>query len=161
MELVETHFPLTANRAKKIVEEMVEELKELNWLYTTQKERINIGYSKEKAIGMLFRTTAFEFETALHLLDKIVRIKQEVGLYRRNLGTLELTGNLEETIRGLDANNAKDQTAIKVMSDPEKRRRVLDVIRRLRNLPPQAVDKLIGLKIMDGEFKDIKPDQPS
>lgn len=132
-QLLAKRMPQAFQKAAEEVEEGVDELKELNKLYRLQMGRIDIDLLTEKKINKLMPTMTQEVRVAAELLGKIADLKMDLGLSTRHLGQVDA----EVTITTDPSKYGRDSVQ-KVMQDPERRRKVLNVAERILGLPGRS-----------------------
>ena len=137
---------VVGRNATRKVAEGLNELKELERLYSMQMERIEIDFTNEKTIKKLFPNTGREVFVAMKLLKQSADLKMDLGLAKRQLGTVELTGEKAVVI-----GERYGEEAAKVLTDPESGRKVLQLAQRLAQLGLNAnVDSVIDpTKVID------------
>jgi len=80
---------------RKAVEKMkrgVNEIEELEKLYLFQLQRISRDAETEQKINKLFKSTNKEIELATNMLEKIVRLKMELGVLTKSPDQLQVAG---------------------------------------------------------------------
>lgn len=116
------------------VQEKLDELGELNRLYSVQMERLEIDLKNEKTIKKLLPTTAREIEVARHILETSAQLKMDLGVDERHLGSLDVNADISAAVE-----KRYGGATAKVMANPESRRKILGVLERLRSVVPKAV----------------------
>lgn len=146
-EIVSRVIPEAVKEAEKKLKDGVDEVKELEYLYLLQKDRIEIDFSTEKKINKLFKTTGNEVAIAMGILKVMSSLKQDLGLLKRDLGKLEVDHTMI-------ADFSSRSPAIKaVMSDPSSRAKVLGLVRRLMERPDLIGEVFVD---SDGAKKEIE-----
>ncbi len=148
---------------KRITQKMdkgLNELEQIELLYDMQMKRIAIDVGNEEKINKLLPTTGNEIYVAMKLLKQSTDLKMDLGLLKRQLGTLEMTGQLaaEATER-----YGKDSVG-KVLADPESRRKVLGLAEKLIAMGAKAsIDSIFDPETdktvyIDATATEVKPD---
>lgn len=125
---------LVARNAIKRVAEGLDELKELERLYQMQVERIGIDVENEKKINKLFPGTGREIFIAMKLVNQSAQLKMDLGLLKRQMGSVEMTGALAADV---GQRYGKDSLG-KVVADPDSRRKVLGLVEKFVTLGAKA-----------------------
>jgi len=138
---------IVARNANKKLSDGINELEEIEKLYKIQMERIQIDFGNEKTLKKLFPTTGREVYVAMKLIKQSADLKMDLGLVKRQLGTMEFTGQVAAEVTD---RYGKDSIG-KVIADPESRRKVLGMAERLFQLGAKA-----GLDVVDmfGQMQD-------
>ena len=143
---------LASRIATRKVVEGVNELDELEKLYAIQMRRINIDFENEQKINKLFNTTGKEVFVAMKILRQSAELKMDLGLVKRQLGTMEVTGQIAAEV---GERYGKDSIG-KVIADPESRRKVLGLAERLFQLGAKAsLDVVDMLGAVHEESKEV------
>lgn len=133
LSMLSSNSMIARNATKKIADG-INELDELEKLYKIQMDRINIDYDKEKMLGKLMNNTGREVFVAMKILRQSAELKMDLGLIKRQLGTMEVTGQVAAEVT---ERYGKDSIG-KVISDPDSRRKVLGLAERLFQLGAKA-----------------------
>ena len=134
-----THAPRAYLQAAREMTDGVKIEKELETLFRTQKARIDHFADLEEASGIPLKGMSKEIDTARLLLDEIHRVRMDLGVDERHIGTLTIKA---EAIAACEERYG-DRIA-SVMRDPEKRRRVLNFLEIvLRDSPPALPGEVI------------------
>ena len=128
-EIVSRVIPEAVKGIMEKMDKGVNELDELQYLYLLQKDRIEIDYATEKKINKLFKSTGNEVVVAMGLLKLMANLKQDLGLMKRDLGTLEVDHTLLAELP------YKSKAVEEVMSDPSSRAKVVGLVRRMFSRP--------------------------
>ncbi|MBF0554023.1 MAG: hypothetical protein HQK96_05620 [Nitrospirae bacterium] len=142
-ELIEKTIPEAVREAKEKLAKGVNELEELNYLYLLQKDRIEIDYSTERKIRKLFKTTGNEIAIAMGILKIMSGIKQDLGLMKRSLGTMEIDHTLRAELP------YKSKAIEEVIRDPVSRAKVIGIMHRLlsrKDIAGEIVDDMRGIE---------------
>jgi hypothetical protein len=109
------------------------ELEELEVLYTKQKRRIEIEMGNEEKINKLLPQTGREIFYAMKILKQSADLKMDLGIAKRQLGEVSVTGHASVQIgeRYHDGIGG-------VMSNPDSRRKVLGMVQTLAALSEKA-----------------------
>ena len=119
LALTSQNTAVTMN-ANKRLSNGLNELNELEELYTRQKNRIDIEMGNEKKINKLLPQTGREIFYAMKILKQSADLKMDLGIAKRQLGEVSVTGQAAVQI----SERYNDDVG-KVMSDPDSRRKVL------------------------------------
>jgi len=146
-ELASTRIPPTISKAIEALEAGIRPIKELWEIYAIQKERLNIDLATERQIHKIFKN-AFEVEVARKILETIMDKEMDLGIFRRHVPWMEGGGPDDMSRIMSDAHKqfGHSRALMNVLETPEKRTRVLGVIRKLRGLGPEGMSKLIGMR---------------
>lgn len=87
-----TEEPLYVRQAVEKLERGFNELEELEKLYLLQLKRISTDAQTENKINKLFKGTNKEIELASNLLEKILKLKMELGILEKSPDRLEVGG---------------------------------------------------------------------
>jgi hypothetical protein len=102
----------------------VDELKELEELYSLQRSRIDLGYEREMAEKKTSWALVNEVRAGMDLLSRMASLKMDLGIHQRKLGTLDVaTKKLAE----IDERYGRPEVAA-VVRNPESRRKVLSAM---------------------------------
>jgi len=132
-QLMAKRLPKSFEKAVEKTEEGIDELAEMEKLYRMHMERVNIDFTTEKNIKKLMPTMTQEIRVASELLGRIADLKMDLGVSTRHLGQVDA----EVTIKSETSRYGKESVK-KVMEDPEKRRKVLNVAERILALPERT-----------------------
>ena len=137
-----------SRRATRALSEGIDELEELEKLYKMQMERINIDVATEKKIGKLFDKTGSEIFIAMKIVKQSADLKMDLGLTKRQLGSVEVTGQMAAEVGGRYGENGVGKT----LADPESKKKVLNIAERFMALVEKTgVD---AMRVIDAEFAD-------
>jgi len=128
------HAPNAYLQAARDMTEGVKIEKELEALYRTQKARIDHFAEIEEQSGVPFKAMSREVDTARLLLDEIHRVRLDLGVDERQIGTLTIKA---EAIAACE--DRYGERIASVMRDPEKRRRVLTMLEAVLRRPGEMV----------------------
>ena len=120
-DIIREHVPELVMDAEEKFKEGIDELEEIRKIYEIQLERIGIDYKKEKMIGKLFNNTHKEMEICLAMLQASAKLKQDLGLTKKELGTINVEG--KHILEAQDKYGVSEVQ--KVISNPSSRRKVL------------------------------------
>jgi hypothetical protein len=109
------------------------ELEELESLYTKQKERIEIEMGNERKINKLLPQTGREIFYAMKILKQSADLKMDLGIAKRQLGEVSVTGHASVQI-GERYNDGVGG----VMANADSRRKVLGMVQTLAALSEKA-----------------------
>ena len=124
-------IPGSHAKAVAEVEEVVDGVKILGQLVKMQMERIAIDITNEKNIGTLMPKMTQEMRVAGELAAKLEDLKMDLGLNTRHQGQVDV----EVTIQAEAGGKYGKESVKKVMENPEKRRKVLNMAERILALP--------------------------
>jgi len=131
---VTSHNSTVARNAQKKLVTGLNELEEIEKLYAMQMARISIDVETEKKINKLFPTTGREVFVAMKLLKQSSDLKEDLGIYKKQLGTMEVTAQ-----GAIDVGQRYSSDAIgRVMTDPDSRRKVMGMMDTLMKLGGKA-----------------------
>jgi hypothetical protein len=126
LSLTSTNTKVIRNASKKMSNGL-NELAELEKLYDIQKSRIEIDFTNEQTIKKLFAGTGREIFYAMKILKQSADLKATLGLTKKHLGTVEVTGHRAAEIGDRYGNEAIGS----VVADPDSRRKLLSLTDRL------------------------------
>lgn len=112
----------------------IDELAELERLYAMQMARIDIDIKNENTISKLLNTTGNEIYIAMKILKQSADLKMDLGLTKRQLGAVEVTGQMAAEIGARHG----DESIGKAIADPNSRRKVLHIAERIMALSERA-----------------------
>lgn len=133
----------------------IDELSEIERLYAIQMKRINIDLKNEETINKLFGSTGNEIFIAMKLLKQSADLKMDLGLTKRQLGSVEMTGQMAAEIGQRHGN----ENLGKVMADPSSRRKVLSIAERLMALAERA--GIDAVQVIDAESTEVAVEAPN
>lgn len=117
-------------KAAAEVEDVVDGLKIMGQLVRMQMERLQIDITNEKNIGTLMPKMTQEMRVAGELVAKLEDMKMDLGLSTRQLGQVDAVVTIQT-----DLGKYGKESVRKVMENPEKRRKVLNMAERILALP--------------------------
>lgn len=120
-------------KATSDVEDGIDEVKEMENLVRMQMARLKIDITNEQNIGTLMPKMTQEMRVAGELLGKLADLKMDLGLSTRHLGQ----SAVEVTVQ-TDVGKYGKESVKKVMENPEKRRKVLNMAERILALPSRT-----------------------
>lgn len=123
-----------AGRARRAVNNGLDELHELERLYHLQMKRVEIDVGNEEKINKLFPTTGREIFVAMKLLKQSADLKMDLGLLKRQLGEVSVVGENAAEI----SSRYNDETVGQVLTDPDSRRKVFGMVNTLLRLGGKA-----------------------
>lgn len=145
---------LVARNATKKVANGLDEFEELDWLYSVQKKRIEMDFAIEGRVGKTFDKLHREMYVAMKLIKQISDLKMDLGLSKRQLGTMELTGQI-----AADASARHGSDAVgKVITDPESRRKLLGLADKFMAFASKASVDAIAEALDQKEIIDVAID---
>ena len=139
LSLTSSNTVVIQNAAKKM-SNGINELAELEKLYNIQFKRIELGVTNEESIGMIIPATGREVFYAMKILKQSADLKSELGLTKKHLGTVELTGHRAAEIGDRYGNEGIGS----VVSDPDSRRKLLSLTNRLLGLGSESMDAVFA-----------------
>lgn len=122
-----------SRRATKVVNNGLNELAELERLYTMQMKRIEIDVGNETKINKLFPTTGREIFIGMKLLKQSADLKMDLGLLKRQLGEVSVVGE-----NAAEISSRYNEGVGQVLTDPDSRRKVFGMVNTLLKLGAQA-----------------------
>jgi len=131
--VLSTRNPIAAKHANTKLSNGLNELSELQRLYEMQMKRVEIDVTNEQNINKLFPTTGREIFVAMKILKQSADLKMDLGLAKRQLGELAVTGQASMQIASRHGEGVAG-----VMTDPDSRRRVLGMVETLMALGAKA-----------------------
>lgn len=120
-------------QANKRLSNGINELEELEALYKKQFRRIEIEMTNEEKINKLLPQTGREIFYAMKLLKQSADLKMDLGIAKRQLGEVSVTGHASVQI----ADRYNDGIG-GVMANPDSRRKVLSMVSALSALSTRA-----------------------
>ena len=157
MELmVSSKSPRIARNAQRKVEEGLNELKELEKLFAMQISRIDIDFGNEKKINKLFPTTGREIYVAAKLLKQSSDLKSSLGIYKKQLGQLEITTKAAIAV----TERYQDDSLGRVIQSPDSRRKVLGMVQKLMAASVKSVDAVFDTSIIDVDPESVEVEGP-
>jgi len=120
-------------QANKRLSNGLNELEELEELYKKQFKRIEIEMTNELKIKKLLPQTGREIFYAMKLLKQSADLKMDLGIAKRQLGEMSVTGHASVQI-----GNRYNEGVGSVMADPDSRRKVLSMVNALSVLSDRA-----------------------
>lgn len=133
LSMASPNSTVSRNATRKVVDG-INELEELEKLYRLQISRIDIDVKNEQKIQKLFKDTGREVFVAMKILNQSAQLKMDLGLTKRQLGTMEVNGQLAAEV---GERYGKDAIG-KVIADPDSRRKVLGLAERMLALVGKA-----------------------
>lgn len=145
-------LPSQAAAAEKVAESL-DELQELERLYRAQMDRINIDLQNEKTIKKLMPSMTQEMRAAREILSDIAKLKMDLGISKRHLGTVGVDANVTATVTTTNMSPA----VAKVANSAQSRRKLLGIAERILSLQDGT------LKVADEEEAELveEPSAPS
>lgn len=116
---------ISRNAVKKLANGL-DELAEIERLYAMQMERVDIDLNNERKIQKLLPQTGQEIAIAAKLLQQSSDLKMDLGLVKKQIGTLEITGQI-----AAEVTDRYNEGVGKVMADPDSRRKVLGLAEKI------------------------------
>lgn len=126
--------PSAVSAAKELARGM-DELEELQHLYRMQMERIQIDFNTEKQIKKLLPTMTQEIRVARELLAESAKLKMDLGIKERHLGTVDVETTL---LTDVAEKYADSESVKKVLQSGDSRRKVLGLAERLLAIADRA-----------------------
>lgn len=131
-ELVANTIPKAALKAEEKLAKGIDELAELEALFRQQKKRLDAFEKQQTTMGLHLPSRAHvaEMEIAMHLLTRMLDKKMDLGLLKRNLGSLNLMeSKAAEAARGKFGADVADH-----LKDPDTRQKIISIVERLRRI---------------------------
>jgi hypothetical protein len=101
-------------------------LAEMSKLYEIQMKRVEIDFTLEKVAKKLIPSMTQEVKEARSLLEGIQKMKMDLGLDERHLGTLQIdSGASDEVVTRYGKSSVR-----RVLDDPQASRKVLSLAER-------------------------------
>ena len=162
LSLVSPTSLLGRNAAKRVAQG-IDELGEIERLYEMQMRRIDIDVENERKINKLLPSTGHEIFVAMKLLKQSADLKMDLGLVKRDLGSMEITGQMaaEASVR-----YGRDSIG-KVIADPDARRKVLAIAEKLLAIGARAgIDSIhvpdsADKPVIDAESSEVSAPTPA
>lgn len=153
LEIAKTINPLAAHNALRKVEKGLNELDEIEGLYKRQMARISIDEANEQKIGKLLPDTANEFVVAMKLLKQSSELKMDLGLVKRQVGAVEITGRIAADI----TENYSNNTIGKIIADPTARKKLLGLADKILAIgaKPDQIDAALAKDANPREVIDV------
>lgn len=126
--------PVVSRLATRRVANGLDELAEIERLYSLQMARIDIDYNNEVTASKLLDTTAAEMQVAMKLLKISADLKMDLGLVKRQMGSVEITGQLAADVT---ARYGQDSVG-KIIADPDARKKILGMAEKLLMIGARA-----------------------
>lgn len=124
--LMSRRLPHVFQKASQEVRDGLDVLAEMSKLYEIQMKRVEIDFTLEKAAKKLIPSMTQEVKEARSLLEGIQKMKMDLGLDERHLGTLQLdTGASDEVVTRYGKASVR-----RVLDDPQASRKVLSLAER-------------------------------
>jgi hypothetical protein len=121
-----TMSPNAIEAARKLASG-IDEVAEMEKLYLLQMERIGIDLAVEKKFKILRPSMTQEIRTAREILSAVADLKMDLGLHNRHIGTVGIDAHLTAHVEG----NHQNSRVAAILTDPEKRRKLLGVASEL------------------------------
>jgi hypothetical protein len=163
--VLSTRNPIAAKHANTKLSNGLNELSELQRLYEMQMKRVEIDVTNEANINKLFPTTGREIFVAMKILKQSATLKMDLGLAKRQLGELSVTGQASMAIATRHGENMGA-----IMTSPDSRRRVLGMVETLMALSAKAdIDAtdlvagaagVAGTSVIDVHVEDVIDVEP-
>jgi len=127
--LLSAKVPRVNAAAAERVREGLDELAEMEKLYTMQLERIQIDFTTEKNINKLMPSMTQEMRAGREILADIAKLKMDLGLNERHLGKMEVDAQIMT-----DVSKRYDESVGKTLTSPESRRKLLGIAERFLSI---------------------------
>lgn len=151
---------LISRKATKALNEGLDELAEIESLVRRQLARIAIDESNEQKIGKLLPDTGNEIIIAAKLLKQSTDLKMDLGLVKRQMGSVELTGQVAAEITDRHQNDVVG----KMIADPNTRKRIISIADKLLTMGAKAgIDAAAVMSnipkpdVMEAQIIDVDP----
>lgn len=119
-------LPRAFEKASQEVRDGLDVLAELSKLFEIQMERVGIDHALEKAAKKLIPSMTQEVREARSILTDIQKMKMDLGLDERHLGTLQLDSGASEEVQ----TRYGKSSVRRVLEDPTSSRKVLSLVER-------------------------------
>lgn len=124
--LVARRLPHAFQKASQEVRDGLDVLAEMSKLYEIQMKRVEIDFTLEKAAKKLIPSMTQEIKEARSILEGIQKMKLDLGLDERHLGTLSIdSGASDEIVTRYGKSSVR-----RVLEDPSASRKVLSLAER-------------------------------
>jgi len=124
--LMSRRLPHVFQKASQEVRDGLDVLAEMSKLYEIQMKRVEIDFTLERAAKKLIPSMTQEVKEARSLLEGIQKMKMDLGLDERHLGTLQLdSGASDEVVTRYGKSSVR-----RVLDDPQASRKVLSLAER-------------------------------
>jgi hypothetical protein len=134
-ELVATSAsPKVLKNSLAAVARGLDELAQLENLYLRQLDRIAIDEANEQKIGKLLDGTANEFVVAAKILKQSAELKMDLGINKRQVGSVEITGQIAANV----TNRYQNDTVGKIIADPNARKKLMGLANKILVLSAKA-----------------------
>lgn len=142
LSMISTNSMVSRNATKRVAQGL-DEVAELQRLYELQMKRIELDFGIEQKIGKNLGGTGREVFIAMKILDKSAQLKMDLGLSKRQLGSLEVNG---QVVADITQRYGKDSVGAAI-TNAESRRKILSVVERLVALGPRANMEILDVEI--------------
>lgn len=154
LSLTSTNTKVVRNASRKLSNGL-NELTELERIYNIQMRRIDIGFQNEQAMNLLIPSTGREVFYAMKILKQSADLKASLGLTKKHLGTVEVTGHRAAEIGDRYRNDGIGA----VIADPDSRRKLLNLTNRLLAMGAGDIDAVfVGVSAAAPEADAIDRD---
>jgi len=134
--LVARRLPHAFQKASQEVRDGLDVLAEMSKLYVIQMKRVEIDHSLEKKAGKLIPSVNQEIREARALLESLQKLKMDLGLDERHLGTIQLdTGATGEIVTRYGKSSVR-----RVLEDPQASRKVLSLAERFVQISQERAE---------------------
>ena len=151
-DLVAPTMGPTFEKAAQKVRDGLDVLAEMEKLYGIQMKRIEIDHAIELKVKKLFPTMTQEVKAARELLESYQRIKQDLGLDERHLGTLTVSTDEVATRYGKPG-------VRKALENPQSRRKLLSLAERFVRIQ-DAREKMDEKAEEEGAVVEARTEDP-
>jgi len=157
--LVARRLPHAFSKAAQEVRDGLDVMEELTKLFRIQMTRIDIDHALEKKAEKLIPSVNQEIKEARSILESLQKMKHDLGLDPRHLGTLQIEGGASEEVQ----TRYGKSSVRRVLEDPQASRKVLSLAERFVEIS-QSRDEMAeeedddddGLMLDDPD----EPDEP-
>ena len=124
--LVARRLPQAFQKASQEVRDGLDVLAEMSKLYEIQMKRVEIDFKLEQKAQKLIPSMTQEVKEARGILEGIQKMKMDLGLDERHLGTLQIdSGATDEVVTRYGRSSVR-----RVLEDPKASRKVLSLAER-------------------------------
>jgi hypothetical protein len=124
--LVAKPLPHAFRKAVQRVEDGLDVMAEMEKLYSIQMKRIEIDHDLEQKAKKLIPSMTQEVREARSILESVQKMKHDLGLDPRHLGTLQIEGGASEEVQ----TRYGKASVRRVLEDPQASRKVLSLAER-------------------------------
>jgi len=154
--LVARRLPHAFQKASQEVRDGLDVLSEMTKLYEIQMKRIEIDHDLELKAKKLIPSMTQEIKEARCILETFQKLKMDLGLDERHLGTLTVDAASEEVVTRYGKSSVR-----RVLDDPQASRKVLSLAERFVQISQARDDYSEEVEEEDALLlEDSEPDTP-